>query len=61
MNRIAAAVACLLTAALRAACSGHNAGNARGEPVLLSNGFDGNGAASLSFERNVASMAFLPI
>jgi hypothetical protein len=43
------------------ACRRHNTRNARGEPVLLSNGFDGNGAANLSFERNVASMAFLPI
>ena len=61
MNSITAAVACLLTAALPAACSRHNARNARGEPVLLSNGFDGNGAANLRLERNVARMAFLPI
>ena len=47
MNRITAAVACLLTAALLAACSRHNARNTRGEPVLLSNGFDGNDVVNL--------------
>lgn len=33
-----------------------NARNARGEPVLLSNGFDGKGVANLSFEREFGKL-----
>jgi hypothetical protein len=33
-----------------------NARNARGEPVLLSNGFDENGVANLSFEREFGKL-----
>ncbi|MDP1645451.1 MAG: hypothetical protein Q8K35_06910 [Thiobacillus sp.] len=33
-----------------------NAKNAQGEPMLLSNGFDGNGVANLSFEREFGKL-----